>query len=290
MIYSNTFFSEKVAVLKTAIGRAELIIIGAGSGLSAAAGLRYDDPVVFNTLFPAYHEHYGLQTINEASFCQFQTLEEQHAFWARLISAIRCEFPAGKPYLDLHRIIGGKPHFILTTNTDGQFHKSGFNPDVICTPQGDYAFFQCSRSCNDSIYHNEQMIMTMLLNIMPDEFSVPAEHIPRCPHCNSPLIPNIRNSDVFVEKPWIIKYSELNSLINTNRGKNILLLELGVGINAPGIIRYPFELLTLQRKNTNLVRINLNTNNLTLLKNAENAAIIQADIRTILAELAERLL
>ncbi len=38
----------------------------------------------------------------------------------------------------------------------------------------------------------------------------------------------------------------------------MLLLELGVGYNTPVIIRYPFEQLAQFKKNTTLVRVNLN--------------------------------
>ena len=75
-------FRYQVGQLKTAIVQAELIIIGAGSGLSSASGLRYDDFNFFNTIFSNYHKRYGLQTINEALFFKFPTQEEQYAFWA----------------------------------------------------------------------------------------------------------------------------------------------------------------------------------------------------------------
>jgi NAD-dependent SIR2 family protein deacetylase len=283
MMNSNTILIPQVDQLKTAIEQAKLIIIGAGSGLSSASGLRYDDFNFFNTIFPNYHKRYGLQTINEALFFRFPTPEEQYAFWARLISVIRYKFPPGKAYKGLCKIVQYNPHFVLTTNTDGQFLKSGFIHDEICSPQGDLAYFQCSRPCNNIIYPNEKMIKEMLPNILPDEFRLPTEHIPLCPQCGNYLVPNIRTGNNFVEKPWIKNYAKLNELISVCKGKNILLLELGVGVNTPGIIRYPFEQLALQRKNTTLFRINLNINHLTLLSKAGNAVQIQADIGTILS-------
>jgi NAD-dependent SIR2 family protein deacetylase len=125
----------------------------------------------------------------------------------------------------------------------------------------------------------------MMVHLKNGSFILPEEHIPRCPNCGSLLVPNIRSSDAFVEKPCIESYGKINELIQVHRGKNILLLELGVGVNTPGIIRYPFEQLALQRKNTTLVRINLNMNHLTLLSKAENAMQIQEDIGTILSML-----
>jgi len=283
MIFPNGELTAQVDALETAIEKATLIIIGAGSGISSASGLHYDDFNFFNTIFPNYYKRYGLQTINEMLFFQFPTQEEQYAFWARFISVIRYKFPPGKAYKDLYNLVQYKPHFVLTTNMDGQFLKSGFIHDEICSPQGDLAYFQCSRPCNNIIYPNEKMIKTMLPNILPDEIRLPTEHIPRCPQCGDCLIPNIRIGNNFVEKPWIKNYAKLNELISVCKGKNILLLELGVGVNTPGIIRYPFEQLTIQRKNTTLFRINLNMNHLTLLGKADNAVQIQADIGTILS-------
>jgi NAD-dependent SIR2 family protein deacetylase len=157
MIYSDTNIINKCEILKTALDKTEALIIGAGAGLSAAAGLDYDNIDTFSTLFPSYHDRYGLKSINDADFYQFPTPEEQYAYWARNIAAIRYDYPPGKPYLDLHRIIKDKNHIILTTNTDGQFFKSGFDPDKICFPQEDLSFFQYSSPCSDELFPNEQM-------------------------------------------------------------------------------------------------------------------------------------
>jgi NAD-dependent SIR2 family protein deacetylase len=287
MIYSDTTLTEKTSVLKTAIDKTEAIIIGAGAGLSSAAGLAYDNTGTFNALFPGYHDRYGLKTINEADFYQFPTPEEQYAYWLRSISAIRYNFPPGKPYLDLHRIIKDKNHVILTTNTDGQFFKSGFDTNKICFPQGDLSYFQCSKPCNDELYPNEETVKEILSHIGDTDFAIPAADIPRCPHCGSPLIPNVRRSKNFVGKPWIKKYEMLNDFLDANRGKKMLFLELGVGFTTPGIIRNEFEFLFMTRKYAQMIRINLNVVEITLLYKEDRAAIIQGDLGPILSKLAE---
>jgi hypothetical protein len=104
----NTDLMTKVNILKTALDKTEALIIGAGAGLSTAAGLAYDNADTFNALFSSYHDRYGLNTINEADFYPFPTPEEQYAYWLRSIAAIRYNFPPGKPYLNLYRIIKDK--------------------------------------------------------------------------------------------------------------------------------------------------------------------------------------
>jgi NAD-dependent SIR2 family protein deacetylase len=65
MIHQNDNVAEKTAILKAALDKAEAIIIGAGAGLSSAAGLAYDNADTFNALFPGYHDRYGLKTISD---------------------------------------------------------------------------------------------------------------------------------------------------------------------------------------------------------------------------------
>jgi NAD-dependent SIR2 family protein deacetylase len=287
MVYSDTPLTQKVDILKTALDKAEALIIGAGAGLSAAAGLAYDNADTFNALFPGYHDRYNLQSINEADFYQFPTPEEQYAYWLRSISAIRYNYPPGKPYLDLHRIIKDKNHVILTTNTDGQFFKSGFDTEKICFPQGDLSYFQCSKPCTDELYPNEQTANDIFSRIGEADFVIPAEDIPRCPHCGNPLIPNVRRNKNFVGKPWLEKYEMLNDFLDANRGKKMLFLELGVGFTTPGIIRHEFEFLFMMRKYAEMIRINLNVVEITLLYKEDRATIIQGDLGPILHKLAE---
>jgi NAD-dependent SIR2 family protein deacetylase len=287
MIYSNTVLTKKTDVLKAALDKTEALIIGAGAGLSAAAGLAYDDADTFNALFPGYHDRYGLNTISEADFYQFPTPEEQYAYWIRSIAAIRYDFPTEKPYLDLQCIIKDKKYVILTTNTDGQFFKSGFDTEKICFPQGDLSSFQCSTPCTGELYPNKQTVKEILPHIGDTDFAISAADIPRCPHCGSPLIRNVRRAKRFVEKPWLEKYEMLNDFLDANRGKKMLFLELGVGFTTPGIIRHEFEFLIMTRKYAEMVRINLNVVEITLLYKEDRAAIIQGDLGPILSKLAE---
>jgi NAD-dependent SIR2 family protein deacetylase len=287
MVYSDTTLTEKTAVIKTALDNAEAIIIGVGAGLSAAAGLAYDNTDTFNALFPDYHDRYSLKTISEADFYNFSTPEEQYAYWVRNIAAIRYDYPPGKPYLDLCCIIRDKNHVILTTNTDGQFFKSGFDTGKICFPQGDLSFFQCSKPCTDELYLNEQTVKEIISYIGDTDFAIPSADIPRCPHFGSPLLPNVRRSKKFVGKPWIEKYDMINDFLDANRGKKMLFLELGVGFNTPGIIRYEFEFLFMMRKYAQMIRINLNPVEISLIHGEDRATIIQGDLGPILGKLAE---
>jgi hypothetical protein len=67
----------------------------------------------------------------------------------------------------------------------------------------------------------------------------------------------------------------------------MLFLELGVGFTTPGIIRNEFEFLFMMRKYAEMIRINLNVIEISLIHDEDRAAVIQADLAPLLSKLAE---
>ena len=67
---------------------------------------------------------------------------------------------------------------------------------------------------------------------------------------------NIRKDDFFIEDSnWHKLNNNYEKFINDNIDKNLVLIELGVGFNTPGIIRFPFDRLAYDY-NITLIRIN----------------------------------
>ncbi len=70
---------------------------------------------------------------------------------------------------------------------------------------------------------------------------VPSELIPRCPKCGKPMTMNLRADDTFVEdEGWHKAAERYSDFIRANHTRRVLYLELGVGMNTPVIIKYPF--------------------------------------------------
>ncbi|MCG6880676.1 MAG: NAD-dependent protein deacetylase, SIR2 family [Deltaproteobacteria bacterium] len=275
-----------MGALCSAIDEADAILIGAGAGLSAAAGLLYMDFTTFGNWLPEYHEKYGLRYIYEAAFFDFPSIEEYYAYWARHISTIRFRHPVGKPYLDLYSIVKDRSYFVLTTSVDGQFIKAGFNPNRICTPQGDYGYFQCSRPCSNDLYPNQEIVESLLASMTSGSFAIRSEDIPRCPHCASLLEPNIRKGSNFVESPWMEKYPDLNKFLERSGSGKLLLLEFGVGFNTPSIVRYPFERIAATHGDSLLIRVNRDDAGATLIKRSARVKTYAGDAGLFLATFA----
>lgn len=241
------------------IKNADCIIIGAGSGLSASGGINYEDTELFKKWFTQYYKM-GFKNILEVQSVFWELTEENilsyWGYWARHIQNIRYNALVTKPYETLFELLKDKEYYICSTNVDGQFEKAGFPKDKIFAPQGDYALFQCSKPCTQDVYDNKEMIYRMINN-MGESLGIRKEDIPRCPKCGELLVPNLRVDDTFVQKPHFSNVSKYEKFVREAKDKRLMLLELGVGYNTPGIIRYPFENITYHYPLTNLVRINM---------------------------------
>lgn len=253
---STENYSDKLSRLKDEIATADAIIIGAGAGLSASAGFDYSGER-FEKHFADFREKYGITDMYSGGFYPFETLNEYWAWWSRQILVNRYDVPIGKPYQDLLKAVSSKDYFVLTTNVDHQFQLAGFDKKRLFYTQGDYGLFQCSEPCRNETFDNETAVRAMMKE--QRNMKVPDELIPRCPHCGKPMAMNLRCDDSFVQdEGWYAAAKRYEKFIHRHRNLHILFLELGVGFNTPGIIKYPFMQMTARDPKAVYACINMN--------------------------------
>ena len=245
---------DKIKRLKEKINTADAVIIGAGAGLSTAAGFDYGGER-FRKYFSDFEEKYGINDMYSGGFYPYESSLEYWAWWSRHILINRYDCPVGKVYEDLLSLIKDKDYFVLTTNVDHQFQRAGFDKKRLFYTQGDYGLFQCSAPCHQETFDNETVIREMVKR--QKDMKIPAELLPVCPHCGTPLAVNLRCDNKFVEDDGCHKAAErYENFIRTIDGQKILFLELGVGLNTPVIIKYPFWQMTAENPNATYACIN----------------------------------
>lgn len=261
---------EKIQIIKEKIDQADAVVIGAGAGLSTSAGFVYDHER-FDKYFLDFKDKYGFSDMYSGGFYPYETLEEHWAYWSRYIFVNRYMNPPKTVYNQLYNIVKEKDYFVLTTNVDHCFQKSGFDKNRLFYTQGDYGLFQCSRPCHNNTYDNEDLISKMVLSQgftienrdlkLPEnkkiKMTVPKELVPKCPKCGRPMSMNLRADNTFVEdKGWHKASENYQKFMEEHMRKNIVFLELGVGYNTPGIIKYNFWQYTMNWENAFYVCIN----------------------------------
>ena len=233
---------DKIAGLREEMDTADAIVIGAGSGLSTSAGFTYTGSR-FEENFGDFIEKYGFRDMYSGGFYPFKTQEEYWAYWSRYIWINRYQDAPKDIYQQLLRLVEGKEYFVLTTNVDHCLQKAGFDKKRLFYTQGDYGLWQCARPCHNRTYDNEETVRKMVKQ--QRDMRVPSELVPRCPVCGAPMTMNLRVDGSFVEdEGWHQASDRYRQFLQRNRGKHVLYLELGVGGNTPGIIKYPFWQMT----------------------------------------------
>lgn len=275
-------FVRRLELTRKAIGNADYILIGGGAGLSDSAGLKYSGDR-FTDNFKDFIEKYGMKDMYSSGFYPFKTEEEKWAYWARHIYVNRYEPGPTKLYQELFDLVNDKEYFVLTTNVESQFYKSGFDENKIFATQGDYGLFQCSEPCHDKLYDNESQVMEMLKET--EDCRIPTELIPKCPVCGKDMEINIRKDNKFVEdENWHKSNDNYQKFLEEIDGEKVVFLELGVGYNTPTIIRFPFEQLTYNNPNALLIRINMDFPN-PIKENIDKTISFDEDISEIINNL-----
>lgn len=252
---SSTNSSCKLQQAKEQIAQADAILIGAGSGLSTAASLTYDGER-FERLFGDFGERYGITDMYSGGFYPFDTLEEYWAWWSRHVCYNRYDDSGVPLYRELLSLIAQKDYFVLTTNVDHCFQKAGFDKHRLFYTQGDYGLWQCSKPCHSKTYDNEAAVRAMLAQ--QNSMKIPGESVPHCPVCGAPMSMNLRADGSFVEDSgWHKAARRYEEFLRRHEGMRVLFLELGVGGNTPGIIKYPFWRMTYENPRAVYACVNL---------------------------------
>lgn len=124
---------------------ADAILIGASNGLSITEGLNlFADDEAFENLFKDYKEKYGFRKILDGFFFRWNKQEEKWGFFSRLVNHYSGNYTTSSVMEDLKTIVGDKPYFILTSNGEGHFEMSGFEPQRVYELEGNWIELRCS--------------------------------------------------------------------------------------------------------------------------------------------------
>ena len=268
--------------IKSVLENAEALVVGAGAGLSTSAGFTYSGER-FEQYFSDFRARYGFSDMYTGGFYPYKTLEEHWAYWSRFIMINRYMDAPIPVYEEFFELVKNKNYFVITTNVDHCFQKAGFDKSRLFYTQGDYGLFQCSEPCHKKTYDNEDQIRAMYE--AQQDMKIPTELLPKCPVCGKPMSMNLRADDTFVEdEGWHRAALRYEDFLNGNKNKNIVYLELGVGGNTPGIIKYPFWNMTYSNPKAKYICIN--KGEAVVPKEIENQSIcVDNDIWAVLREL-----
>ena len=243
--------ADKVAAAAKWIEEADAVLVCAGAGMSAVAGEAvYVDEADFAAHYPWMARH-GYRTAYQCMRMGSDDRMPARAKWGQWASHylnLRFRFGRHDGYASLRRLIGGRDHFVLTSNVDGAFERGGFDASRVYTPQGDAAFYQCRNAggpcARDAVFEAKEMYEELVAG--RDEGGA-AARAPPCPRCGGPdTFANLRGGSWFLHHRYDAQNAALvawveRQLAHGQQRRKIVVVEVGAGFNTPTVTRFPAE-------------------------------------------------
>lgn len=285
-VYQNEDYDTQIKKAAKLLNDADYVLIGAGAGLSTAAGAKYGGRF-FEENFSEFQEKYGkgryMQDMYSAGFYPYPDEESYWGYWSKQAMLGGIELDVTPLHKTLLNALDDKKIFVLSTNADAQFVKAGLSEDKIFCTQGDYFHIQCQRGCHNKIYNAVKMFKQM--NQARKDCKVPSYMVPKCPVCGGAMDMNLRKDSFFVQdEEWYKAEQRFSDFLAEAIDKKLVLFEFGVGFNTPMIIKYPFHNLTKLNKSVNYICINLDEEPVPA-DISERSLMITGDIAKVLQDI-----
>ena len=285
-VYQNEDYDTQIKKAAKLLNDADYVLIGAGAGLSTAAGAKYGGRF-FEENFSEFQEKYGkgryMQDMYSAGFYPYPDEESYWGYWSKqaMLGGIELDVtPLHRTILDA---LADKNIFVLSTNADAQFVKAGLPEEKIFCTQGDYFHIQCRKGGHNKTYNAVKMFKQM--DQARKDCKVPSYMVPKCPVCGGAMDMNLRKDNYFVQdEEWYKAEQRFSDFLTEATDKKLVLLELGVGFNTPMIIKYPFHNLTKLNKSVNYICINLDEEPVPA-DISEHSLMITGDISAVLQDI-----
>lgn len=156
-------------------------------------------------------------------------------------------------YNRLFRLIEGKNYYVLTTNADDVIFKSNIDENRIVAPCGSIKQFVCKDCCDDIETFEEDCITQNQLLLYNNEIAKMKVKI--CPKCNKMMQPNVVTYDYYDETGYLEKWERYTKWLQGTVNRKLCILELGVGLSYPTVIRWPNEKIVTYNNKAYMFRI-----------------------------------
>lgn len=229
------------------IKAADGLLITSGAGMGVDSGLPdFRGNEGFWKAYPALASR-GMSFIEIASPSNFiENPKLAWGFYGHRLNLYRTTKPhKGFSYLLNMGQKCPQSYFVFTSNVDGQYQKSNYDPERIIECHGSIHHLQCTNNCNDKIWRAKD------INIEVDNETCAAlSPLPTCLDCGAIARPNIL---MFGDLDWNInqfdqQYKRYEAWLNSVN--NLVIIECGAGTHIP-TVRHQGDML-----DGTLIRIN----------------------------------
>lgn len=158
-------------------------------------------------------------------------------------------------YRQLRELIKDKNYFIVTLCMDGLVQEAELDAKRIVEPCGSLYRLQCSHKCSADIYEPDQQLILKIREFIEGKCEEKDIGLSLCPKCGAPLAFNTIQTENYAEEGYLDRWQTYNKWLQGTVNRKLCILELGVGMRFPTVIRWPFEKVVLLNQKASLFRV-----------------------------------
>lgn len=222
------------------IKEAELVLIGIGSEMQVKLQ--------------------ALKKIENFSKKLFELEENREKEWLRpflIRYYLRKEFHPRivSAYEQLRKLLDGKNYFVVSLSTDDLIRKAGLRDERVVIPCGTYEILQCENNCTGKLFSIEEDFWEKVCGWIENKVSIAELVEPKCPDCGLPLVMNQYGQPKYNEEGYLKNWHNYTKWLQGTVNRKLCILELGVGMEFPSIIRWPFEKVCFYNQRSRFWRV-----------------------------------
>lgn len=158
-------------------------------------------------------------------------------------------------YTVLENILKDKNYFIISTCIDDYIYNTNLKKEKIVTPCGNYRKLQCGKGCNHELYEIDKQLLEEMEVCLMNGDGLDRLAAKRCPKCGENLVFNNIKAEKYVEEGYLEHWNNYTRWIQGTINRKLCVLELGVGMRYPSVIRWPFEKVVYFNQKSRMFRI-----------------------------------
>lgn len=158
-------------------------------------------------------------------------------------------------YQNLAELIKDKNYFVVSLCRDGIIHSSGLLEERMVEPCGTLQKMQCSHHCCNDFHQLDPLVLSQVKAFVEDQLSLEEIKEPVCPNCGEPLVFNTILAENYAEEGYLKQWELYTKWLQGTLNKTLCIFELGVGLDFPTVIRWPFEKIAFFNQKASFFRV-----------------------------------
>lgn len=191
-------------------------------------------------------------------------LKESKAYWLLPAWEEYCSRRMGDPTSPalnrLAEFLEGKNYFVVSTAADSRISRTPWKPGRLVMPCGSGQEKQCQKGCGGSVRELEEQDRERLNDFFRGlyegrEESARIPELGKCGQCGDGMILNNVFAENYDEQGYLEQWERYTRWLQGTLNRRLVVLELGVGLQFPSVIRWPFERVVFFQKQAFFIRV-----------------------------------